>query len=211
MSQNFGRFEHVKADKMAHCINIAEYCRVRAGDYNLDENSAYIIGLLHDVGYLHSRREHEEKGAAMLAALGMDDLYVDAVMYHGVNPYSLSDKALQEHECDVDALRECPEVPFSEISEKIKSNRYLTLLYEADNRVNARGENVGFHKRHEDIKRRNGEDHPSYYSMKRESDYVFEYCKEYGILPPPTMKEIEARHSLFSHSARRRAEREDER
>ena len=65
--------EHINKYKMAHMIGVAEYMRERASDYNkgyykdpttfcrepvpiqIDPEEAYVVGLLHDIGYIYER------------------------------------------------------------------------------------------------------------------------------------------------------------
>jgi len=196
------RPEHINSHKMAHMVGVAEYMRCRAEDYGLDKDIAYMLGLMHDIGFLYGQPGHEEKGMELLNRFGAKSLLVHAVHYHGVNPYHCSKKNLKKCGYNVDKLRQCGEVPYEEISKDFKNNPYLTLLYEADVRVDANGNACGFRKRLEDIKNRLGEDSAPAKSVKRITDYVFEYCRDKGIAEPPSMKEMEKRHREVSELLR---------
>ena len=119
--------EHINKYKMAHMIGVAEYMRERALDYGIDPNVAYAVGLMHDIGYLEGRHEHEQSGAEIMLALGIeeDSEVYNAIRYHGTNPYILSPDVI--------------------------SSPLLILTYEADLSVDARGYRVGFDKRLKDI------------------------------------------------------------
>lgn len=117
--------EHINKYKMAHMIGVAEYMRERAEDYGIDPNLAYTVGLLHDIGYLVNRNQHEMHGCKILFDLGVTNQDVlNSVLYHGSNPYELEAK-------DISPL--------------------LVLAYEADLSIDAEGHRVGFDKRLKDI------------------------------------------------------------
>lgn len=156
--------EHINKYKMAHMIGVAEYMRERAEDYGIDPNLAYAVGLLHDIGYLEGRHDHEQKSADILLSLGIEEEseVFNAVRYHGTNPYTLP-----------------PEVISSPL---------LVLTYEADMCIDAMGHRVGFSKRLEDIKSRlKGTE---YYDIavstaKAEQEFVAEWTGQNGIPIPP--------------------------
>lgn len=117
--------EHINKYKMAHCIGVAEYMRERANDYGVDPDTAYTIGLLHDIGYLNGRADHEVSGAEILAGIGIKPEYKKAITLHGTDPY-------KQNYSDVD-------------------NPMYVLLLEADLSVDRAGYRIGFDKRLEDI------------------------------------------------------------
>lgn len=143
--------EHINQYKMAHMIGVAEYMRERAGDYNkgtyidvssycpepipinIDPNVAYTIGLLHDIGYLEGRANHEKSSFLLLAKMGMNNELTRAIADHGTNPYEILEEC-KGRDWGLDAI-----TPIA------------VLLYEADMSVNAQGYRVGFEKRQQDI------------------------------------------------------------
>lgn len=71
---------------MAHNIGVAEYMRENAEKYGLPADEMYVMGLLHDIGYIKQHKGHEEYGAELLETMGLKPRYVYAIKYHGLNP-----------------------------------------------------------------------------------------------------------------------------
>lgn len=153
--------EHINAYKMAHMIGTAEYMRERAKDYGLKPDIMYAIGLLHDIGYIDGRANHERYGADILRTMGINDEISFAVRYHGENPYEIQERFGKENISPV-----------------------FVLLLEADMSVDARGFRVGFEKRFEDIERRYGHDHAACETVKDNIRFIKEYQAEHGIGKP---------------------------
>lgn len=128
----------ITEDKMAHCKAVAEHMKKVARIQGKDDLTAdiyYVVGLLHDIGYLRGRKEHEINGAVILKAMGMKDEYVQAILNHGTNPYTLK----ANEQTDI-----------------------LTALQDADMSVDKYGRDAGFKKRLADIKLRYGADSEAY-------------------------------------------------
>ena len=128
----------ITEDKMAHCKAVAEHMKKVARIQGKDDLTAdiyYVVGLLHDIGYLRGRKEHEINGAVILKAMGMKDEYVQAILNHGTNPYTLK-------------INEQTDI--------------LIALQDADMSVDKYGRDAGFKKRLEDIKLRYGADSEAY-------------------------------------------------
>ena len=172
--------------KLHHMGMVAEYMRTRARDYGIDPAYAYIVGLNHDVGYINGRVNHGMFGADLFSTMGLFQTYVDAIHFHGVSPYKVKDRALP-----VLTLRECPEVSWDEIHPDIRNNAFLTLLLEADMRVNAQGDLVGFDHRIRDISERY-KDPAVAANAKSTVRYVFEWCKRNNISEPPHIIQMRA-------------------
>lgn len=154
--------EHINKYKMAHMIGVAEHMRERAEDYGVDPDVAYMVGLMHDIGYLEGRAQHEQKGAEMLKKIGVSEEVAQAISLHGTSPYTLE-------------------------SEQVDSP-LLVLLYEADMSVDARGYRVGFDKRLKDIECRLRD--TEYYDVAVRTstetvEYVKQWQKEHGVEKPP--------------------------
>jgi len=185
----------INRHKMKHMSSVAGYMYYRAKDYGVEPEMAYMLGLMHDIGYLCGRRGHEQKGAELLDMFGSDRTYIACVNFHGVNPYKLTDDNLSSAgykdnpAADVESLRHCGQRPYEELAEDIKSNRYLTLLYEADMRVDADGKIVGFKARYNDINRRY-DDEDIAETCRDTIAYVFEWCERNGIPAPPRMDKV---------------------
>lgn len=87
--------EHINRYKMAHMIGVAEYMRTNADAYNPESAKAdagqmadfrdqmYLIGLIHDVGYLRGRVGHEEFGAALIAKTLGEGTVSEMIREHG--------------------------------------------------------------------------------------------------------------------------------
>ena len=179
--------EHINKYKMAHMIGVAEYMRERASDYNkgyykdpttfcrepvpiqIDPEEAYVVGLLHDIGYIYERKDHEAKGADLLLKMGMNHNLAYAIQEHGTNPYEILEER-KGRALGMDAI-----------------SPILALLYEADMSVNAQGYRVGFDKRAEDILTRL--EGTEFYddAKKNVTDtirFVKEWQREHGISKP---------------------------
>ncbi len=143
--------EHINKYKMAHCIGVAEFMRENAEKYGIDPDVAYTVGLLHDIGYLEGRRDHEATGADILTATfgeNVDRSVINAIAYHGTNPYKLNQE-------DITPIH--------------------VLLIDADMSVNARGFRVGHEDRLKDIARRYGTDGIEFETASATVRYVEEY------------------------------------
>lgn len=128
----------ITEDKMAHCKAVAEHMKKVAKIQGKDDLTAdiyYVVGLLHDIGYIRGRKEHEINGAVILKAMGIKDEYVQAILNHGTNPYTLK-------------INEQTDI--------------LIALQDADMSVDKYGRDAGFKKRLEDIKLRYGADSEAY-------------------------------------------------
>lgn len=143
--------EHINKYKMAHCVSVAEYMRKHAYKYGLDADEMYVVGLLHDVGYLCGRINHEQVGSDILTRIGIKPDIAYAVCKHGTSPYKV-EQGLQQ-----DLLQVCP---------------VLVLLYEADMAVDAQGFCVGFDRRLQDIGKRYGYDSIAYKTAHETVEYV---------------------------------------
>ena len=158
--------EHINKYKMAHMVGVAEYMRERAKDYGIDPDAAYAVGLLHDIGYLEGRHDHEMSSRDILEKIGVtDETVLDAVALHGSDPYQVK----------------------SEYGEDCISS-LLVLTYEADMSVDAMGFRVGFNKRLEDIEvRLKGTEYydSAVMTSRNTVKFVKEWQQENGISKPP--------------------------
>ncbi len=153
--------EHINRYKMAHMIGVAEYMRERASDYGLNPDVMYMVGLLHDIGYIKAHQGHEAYGAELLSGIGVDEDIVFAIRHHGEN--------LKELEAQFG--KSCMTAEFM-------------LVMEADMSVNAQGYRVGFEGRLQDIASRYGKDSPAELNVRDNIEYVMRYQKEHGIGKP---------------------------
>lgn len=153
--------EHINQYKMAHMIGVAEYMRERAQDYGLNPDMMYAVGLMHDIGYINGRANHEQFGAELLSKMGVDNDILFAIRHHGENPYEVMSKYGKEN---------------------ISAIYVLTL--EGDMSVEKAGYRVGFEKRLEDIASRYGYDSPAYKNCQDNIKFIKEYQKEHNIGKP---------------------------
>lgn len=72
----------IPPERMAHMYGVAEYCYRHASDpfYGLDPREMYVLGLLHDIGYLDGKSHHEASGGILMQRLGYKD-YMEVSMH----------------------------------------------------------------------------------------------------------------------------------
>ncbi len=143
--------EHINKHKIAHMIGVAEYMRNNAPKYNLHPEAMYTLGLLHDIGYLYGRQQHESLGAEMLICnVGINDEIYFAIKQHG----------------------RCVNDINTEFEDIYTYHKELFLLLEADMSIDANGHYVGFNGRLNDIANRYGIEHPAYETALQNIKYI---------------------------------------
>ncbi len=86
------------SDRMNHCLSVAKKMRELAthfpDKYPVNPDEAFVLGLLHDVGYEFSeeQKEHANKGGLLLKEQGYK--YWKEVFYHGIPQDEYSSKML---------------------------------------------------------------------------------------------------------------------
>lgn len=163
--------EHINKYKMAHMVGVAEYMRERASDYGLNPDEMYVVGLLHDIGYLKGRAGHELSGAMLLDRMGLLK-YSFAIEFHGNKLREMFTDYLfnkSEH--------------IGSFDRKTKGH-IITLLVEADSSVDVRGFRVGFEKRLKDIGERYGYHSAAYETVSDNIAFIKEYQRNWGIGKP---------------------------
>lgn len=152
MSSPIADIKIIMPDKIRHMESVAKYMKYNADRFGLDGNEMYVVGLLHDIGYLCSSEEHGGYGAILLSSMGLKEEYTDAIANHGQSPYTLPEE---------------------------KRTPILRLLQEADMSIDKFGRIVGFSGRLEDIKNRYGKDSFAYKTAQDTVSYLKEmYRKE---------------------------------
>ena len=145
-----GRLTH---NKIKHSASVAEYMSENATKYGLDREEMYVLGLLHDIGYLFGQRDHAEDGDHLLCQFGFARTkYAGLVALHDTNPYKIHQDYYH-----------------TEVSPE------LFLLQQADMTVDALGNFMGFDKRLKEIGKRYGEDSKAYETAKA----IVKYQKEF--------------------------------
>ena len=134
----------ISDERIAHMHGVAEWMYEHAEEYNCEnKDEMYLLGLIHDIGYLYgSKEDHEQSGAELL---GLDTYYGKLVQAHGLTPQEYMD---------------CHGGTYSCIPEE------LILLWTADMIVDLSGNAVGFKARLEDIENRHGIDSEPYRKCK---------------------------------------------
>ena len=140
----------INDERIAHMHGVAEvmydYCNNFGCNRTPDE--MYIVGLLHDVGYLSGKEGHESKGAELVS--NPADQYL--IRYHGCVP---------------------SEVPT--ITPELRLLWFADLMVESAG-PNA-GKVVGFEERLKGIAERYGEDSKAYKVVKETVDYLVSYLE----------------------------------
>ena len=142
----------IPTPRLMHMIGVAEYMYKNAHKYNLPKDEMYVLGLLHDIGYIYGKENHEESGRMLLYRLGLTSA-------KGFFEYG---SALAHHD----------EIPKENVADITK--RVQTLLLEADMTVDMNGDVVGFDHRLKDIGMRHGFNSKPY----KKSELVVNWLKE---------------------------------
>ena len=134
----------ISNERLAHMVGVAEYMYTNASKYNLDSEKMYVLGLLHDIGYISGDKNgHEEYGAELLKNCfpSSESNFLKIIEIHDITPQEY----MEINNCKKD------DIP-----------KELLLLLESDMMVDLSGEAVGFDKRLEAIKNHYGEDSSPY-------------------------------------------------
>ena len=142
----------INKNRELHMFGVANYMYQNAEKHNLDKNEMYLLGLMHDIGYLIDEKNHEEIGGEFLKSQNYK--YADFIKNHAILP-SIYMK-----------LKDCTE---SEISKE------LILLWTADMSIDLNGKNIGFDERLKDIGLRHGKDSTAYKNSEKMIDWLKKY------------------------------------
>lgn len=137
--------------KIEHSHMVAEYMAAFSRCYGVNKESAFALGLLHDIGYICGKECHAAKGFDIMSKDGYKSAY--AIQLHGTSP------------------RYCQDVIFK-TERRRKFPAQLFLLWEADMHVNSYGKIVPFAERLKDIKSNYGGDSKEYAIAKCITNYV---------------------------------------
>lgn len=148
--------KRIDDDRIRHMHGVAEYMYAHALEFQLEPEKMYVLGLLHDIGYVDGKEGHESRGANILKSLGFGMEYFISILWHGSTP---SDFLALTGGC-----------------KKLQIPKELILLWKADMTVNGRGEEVGYEERLRDIGDRLGYDSRAYKNCKE----VIEWLKKEG-------------------------------
>ena len=135
--------------RIAHMHGVAEWMYEHAEEYGCENREEmYLLGLLHDIGYLSGDAVYEQKGAELL---GEDSYYGRVVKYHGQTPQEYMDI----HGCSA------AEIP-----------NELILLWTADMTVDLNGNAVGVGARLKDIGNRYGAESQAYRKSQETMEWL---------------------------------------
>ena len=129
----------ISEDRMRHMHGVAEYMYKRAKDYKIDAEEMYLLGLLHDIGYIQGFEEGHEKYGARLCF----------------------SKLLRDSTDLVYCIEHHHQIP-NHFTWNSVLCRQQYLLLEADMVVNSKGEYVGFNRRLKEIGEKHGYDSEQY-------------------------------------------------
>lgn len=146
--ENGGKFMKISDDRLFHIRAVAEYMFKHAFIYDQNPNQMYLLGFLHDIGYVCGDENHEQNGAKLL---GEDNKFSKIVAAHGMTP--------QEY-MDTNGITES-EIP-----------KELILLWEADMVINSHGAHAGFQERLKDVRERYGIDSKEYNACKEKIEWL---------------------------------------
>lgn len=132
-------------NKTKHVHAIAEYMYEHAPEYGLDPDEMYVLGMLHDIGYIRGKTGHSENGADLLKQMGINERFTYAILKHGAD------------------LR------------KIKVTPELLLLVTADLQIDYEGEFIGYEARVAGVRLRYGEDSIQYKRVAGTVEYLEEH------------------------------------
>ncbi len=142
-------------DRIKHMHGVAEFMYTHADKFecrHLSKEQLYVVGLLHDVGYIQGVYEHGVHGASLISK---ETFIYECIRWHEVPP--------QEY-MEVNCLKE------SEIPQE------LILLWLADMSVDSTGENaghdIGVKQRLAGIEKRFGSNSKQYKNSKKTVDWL---------------------------------------
>ena len=136
----------ISVDKMKHIHGVAEYMCFNANAYGCDSADMYLLGLLHDIGYVYGKESHAEYGSMLLKRNGYK--FSDIVIWHGHSPQ--------------DYLKV--------VGGKIPNE--LRLLWTADLMISPDGKNIGWDSRLKEIGERLGFDSEAYKIAKETIEWL---------------------------------------
>lgn len=152
----------ISPERIRHMHGVAELMQEYAVDFECTRIAdCYLIGLLHDIGYIDGKEEHEETGCRILAGhlvSGEKDLIAHCIRWHSAVPTEY----MQENQCTAD------DIP-----------KELILLWWADMMVESEGEHagdvVGYQGRLTGLEKRYGMLSPQYRTCREKIAWLTEY------------------------------------
>lgn len=165
-------------ERVLHMYGVAEFMRDKYDLFDcqyLSKDRCYVLGFMHDVGYIQDKIPHEEYGAEML---NFDASYL-LELYTKWHTYSPQQLVTEDEEFIEETYSHEGEDPYTLIHPE------LVLLWCADMMVESTGEHagevVGFTARLEGIKSRFGADSDVYHSSLDKVNWLLDYLTEHNI------------------------------
>lgn len=150
----------ISDEQIRHMHSVAElmYRYKDAFHVSAAKEECYLLGLLHDIGYINGKENHESHGYSILENAFGPNVLSECICWHGSTP----DEYKRTYNCSDE------EIP-----------NMLILLWWADLSVESNGEHageiVGFAKRLDSIKDRLGENSDAYRNSKETVDWLINY------------------------------------
>ena len=116
----------IDGNRLLHILGVAEYMYTKATDYNLDPDEMYLIGILHDIGFINDYSDdsnYQEYGDEILKKIGLT---------------SKKGKLIR------DIIKLNNSVPDFKMDWNNKIHRIKYLLYEADMSISSVGRQVSY-------------------------------------------------------------------
>ena len=140
-------------NKEKHMLSCARFMYDNAPDYGLNPEEMYVLGFLHDIGYVYTKKNHAIAGKKLMQDLGYK--HAEFIKFHEFTP----ERYIKET-----GNKDIP--------------RELVLLWEADMSVDYLGRRSGFEGRSADIKKRYGEHSHAYQECLKTIEFIKKYKKE---------------------------------
>ena len=140
--------------KALHSRGVAEFMYNKAESMGLDKDQMFLVGLVHDVGYIYGPTGHAKKGGQLLYDAGFR--FAPIVSWHDSTPQKYN---------QINLVEEPPKA--------------LLLLWMADLQVSSTGEIIGYDARLKDIESRYGSESTQYINAKNTIYYLREWEEEY--------------------------------
>lgn len=147
------KFVPIEKSKADHSYGVARFMFDHAREFDLMPDVMYVLGLLHDVGYMYGSYDHANNGARFLESVGFR--YFEDIAWHGNEPQ--------------DYINVVGENPPPE----------LVLLWLADHSIDTTGAEVGFDKRLADIGQRYGVGSLQYLTAMNTVEWLTENLSNY--------------------------------
>lgn len=143
----------IRDNKALHMAAVAEHMARMSHTFGISPEDAYLLGYMHDIGYIRGRVGHGKNGADLLETVGVRKDFLNAIKYHGSNPK--------------DVPKEC-------------ITPYLVALWDGDCSVDTNGNDIGYSKRLSYIKERYGEKSRAYINVSAQMEYCKNYIESKG-------------------------------